>query len=449
MPEQPLLIEPVPALERLSPYTVGRPDFETDLILDFNESLEALPVSGSASEAPTAHLYPWTAQLEAQLAQRMGVDADRVIVTCGADDALERSVRSVCSPGCRVVLIQPTYGMVRRYAILSGAEINNVKWWQGPFPVDDVCRAAGDDAALLYLVSPNNPTGSVITREEFAAVVERLPGTLVLHDQAYREFADPEFDLTETALAHPNVVLVRTFSKAWGGAGLRTGYAVGDRRVVDWMRRVGQPFPVSRLSLDILEAIIATGAEPSRERVDRIRTQRRDLAHLLAELGAEPLPSQASFVLARFNDSSWVCTAMAALGIAIRGYPEWSTLSPWLRTTLPGDDPAFGRLVDGFRTVLRPEAIVVEPDDGRPELEVVATGPNSPTTEPLSLDQLSGRHLWVVGRTPETVRCARESRCLPFGLSPSDDRATALMEAGAVCVVASPDEVVRLATLRD
>jgi hypothetical protein len=140
---------------------------------------------------------------------------------------------------------------------------------------------------------------------------------------------------------------------------------------------------------------------------------------------------------------------MAALGIAIRGYPEWSTLSPWLRTTLPGDDPAFGRLVDGFRTVLRPEAIVVEPDDGRPELEVVATGPNSPTTEPLSLDQLSGRHLWVVGRTPETVRCARESRCLPFGLSPSDDRATALMEAGAVCVVASPDEVVRLATLRD
>jgi HAD superfamily hydrolase (TIGR01548 family) len=357
-----LQVSPVPALERLPHYSVGRPPFATDLVLDFNESLAPLPVTGAAIDVPDANLYPWTDRLEAQLAQRLGIGADRVIVTCGADDALERAVRSVCCPGRRAVMVKPTYGMPWRYAIIAGAEIATVAWWRGPFPVDEVCDACGDDAALLLLVSPNNPTGAVITRDEFAAVADRLPRTLILHDQAYREFSDPEYDLTATALASPNVVLVRTFSKAWGGAGLRAGYAVGDTRVIDWLRRIGQPFPVSRLTLQILEQMVTPDAEPSRIRVDRIRAERARLIDVLAELGAEPLPSQGNFVAARFADALWVRNAMASLGIAIRGFPGRSELNNWLRTTLPGDDTAFERLEATFRTVLRPEALLFDLD---------------------------------------------------------------------------------------
>ncbi len=362
MSEKPLLVKPVPALERLPRYSVGRPPFETDLDLDFNESLESLPVTGSHPNPPSVHLYPWTDQLEAQLAQRLEIDADRVIVTCGADDALERAVRSVCCPGRQAVMVKPTYGMPWRYAIISGAEIVTVSWWRGPFPVDEVRDACGDDAALLFLVSPNNPTGAVITQDEFTEVATRLPKTLIVHDQAYREFSDPEYDLTASALDHPNVVLIRTFSKAWGGAGLRAGYAAGDARVVDWLRRIGQPFPVSRPTLDILETTVTPDAEPSRDRVDRIRSQRDRLTEVLADLGAEPLPSQGSFVAARFADASGVRNAMAALGIAIRGFPGRSELNDWLRTTMPGDESAFERLVATFRTVLRPEALLFDLD---------------------------------------------------------------------------------------
>jgi HAD superfamily hydrolase (TIGR01548 family) len=357
-----LHVRPVPALDRLPRYSVGRPPFETDLVLDFNESQVPLPISGPAPDLPTANLYPWTDRLEAQLAKRLGIEADRVIVTCGADDALERAVRSVCCPGRRAVMVKPTYGMPWRYAIIAGVEIATVSWWRGPFPVDEVCGAAGDDAALLFVVSPNNPTGAVLTRDEFTEVVTRLPKTLILHDQAYREFSDPEFDLTETALAHPNVVLVRTFSKAWGGAGLRAGYAVGDAQVIDWLRRIGQPFPVSRPTLEILERIVTPDAEPSRDRVDRIRSQRDRLIDILADLGAEPLPSQGSFVAARFTDAAWIRNAVASLGIAIRGFPGRSELNDWLRTTMPGDENAFDRLVDTFRTVLRPEALIFDLD---------------------------------------------------------------------------------------
>jgi HAD superfamily hydrolase (TIGR01548 family) len=361
MTATPLLVQPVPALEQLSRYSVGRPPFATDLVLDFNESTEPLPVTGDAERPADAHLYPWTDSLERLLADRLGISPDRVIVTCGADDALERAVRSVCCPGRRAVLMRPTYGMPRRYAILSGAEIDTVEWWTGRFPVDEVCDAA-EGASLLSLVSPNNPTGAVIARDEFAEVVRRLPGTMVLHDQAYREFADPEFDLTESALEHPNVVLVRTFSKAWGGAGLRAGCAIGDPRVIDWMRRVGQPFPVSRPSLAILERAVASGAAPARERIDRVRGERDRLTELLASLGADPLPSQGGFVAARFRDPSWVRTAMAALGVAIRGFPGRSELDDWLRITMPGNRASFDRLAGSFHTVLRPAALLFDLD---------------------------------------------------------------------------------------
>jgi histidinol-phosphate aminotransferase len=416
MTDRTLLVQPVPALDRLTQYSVGRPPFETDLDLDFNESLVPLPISGKGPTVSKVNLYPWTKKLEAQLAVRLGIDPSRVIVTCGADDALERSVKSVCCPGRRVVMVKPTYGMPWRYAITAGADIDTVEWWRGPFPVEEVCEA-GRGAALLFVVSPNNPTGAVVTRNEFATVAERLPKTLILYDQAYREFADSEFDLTEIALAHPNVVLVRTFSKAWGGAGLRAGYAAGHERVIDWLRRIGQPFPVSRPSLELLERTVTPDAEPSRERIDLIRSQRDRFAGLLTELGADPLPSQGNFVAARFSDATWVRNAVASLGIAIRGFPGRSELNRLLRTTMPGDEGSFDRLTAAFRTVLRPETILVESDGGGTDLDVVASDPRSNAPKTVAVDRLSGLRAWVVCRSPEAVRAARNAGCLPVAIN--------------------------------
>jgi HAD superfamily hydrolase (TIGR01548 family) len=131
---------------------------------------------------------------------------------------------------------------------------------------------------------------------------------------------------------------------------------------MDWMWRVGQPFPMARPTLELLEGLLAAGAEPEPGRVERVRRERAALAGLLAGLGAEPLPSQANFVLARFADAPWVRTAMAALGVAVRGFPGRAELDGWLRTTLPGSDAAFTRLAAAFRTVLRPEALLLDLD---------------------------------------------------------------------------------------
>jgi HAD superfamily hydrolase (TIGR01548 family) len=174
------------------------------------------------------------------------------------------------------------------------------------------------------------------------------------------DFCAPEFDLTEPALAAPNVVLIRTFSKAWGGAGLRVGCAIGDPRVIDWLRRLGLPFPVSTPSIEAARRVVTAG--PETERVANVRAQRESLTQLLESLGAEVLPSQASFVFARFADADRVWSALGALGIAVRRFPGRPGVGGWLRITLPGGRDTWSRLERALRSVLAPEAVLFDMD---------------------------------------------------------------------------------------
>ncbi len=359
MAHRPLLVEPVPVVAGLSPYEIDRPGFP-DLVLDFNESLASPPALEQAVHGSPVNRYPDKRPLEEAIAGRFGVDPDRVVVTNGADDALERTVRAVAGPGRRAILPTPTYGMIRRFSVLSGAEVIDVPWWGGDWPVDEVVRQAGDETALVAVVSPSNPTGAVVTREAFTELLERLPRSLVLLDQAYVDFTDPENDLAPVALSYPNAVVVRTFSKAWGAAGLRVGCAVGDLKVIDWLHRVGLPFPVATPSIEAVLAAVCDG--PDRERVARVREQRAELVELLGSFGVEALRSEASFVFARFGDADLVWRGLGALGISVRAFPSRPDLEGWLRITLPGDEENWRRLERGLRTVLGPEALLFDLD---------------------------------------------------------------------------------------
>ena len=358
MKVKPLLVEPNPVVAGLFPYVIDRPGANPDLVLDFNESL-APPPSLSGGKVPV-NRYPNYQEIEAAIAGRVGVDPERVLVTNGADDALERIVRCVAFPGRRAVLTTPSYGMIKRFAVLAGAEVVEVPWWDGDFPVDEVCCAARDDGGLVSVVSPSNPTGAVASRRAFEEILDRLPRSLVLLDQAYVDFTEPDYDLAPVALDFPNAVVVRTFSKAWGCAGLRVGCAIGDPRVIDWLRRAGLPFPVSTPSVEAVLTVLSDG--PDAERITTIRAQRELLTETLRELGSEVLPSEASFVFARFEDADLVWRGLGALGISVRRFPGRADVEGWLRMTLPGDEENFERLRQGLRTACEPEALLFDMD---------------------------------------------------------------------------------------
>jgi histidinol-phosphate aminotransferase len=208
-------------------------------------------------------------------------------------------------------------------------------------------------------VSPNNPTGSVVGAAELTRLAQALPGVLVLLDLAYVEFADE--DLTPTALELPNVVVFRTLSKAWAAAGLRVGYAMGDARVISWLRAAGQPYPVSAPSLIAARRLLSR-AQGVGSHVEGVLRQRDRVLRGLRELGLEAMDSQANFVLVYFQDAQWTLDALAGLGIGVRSFPGRPGLEGWLRITIPSEESLADRLLASLRTVLRPQALFFDLD---------------------------------------------------------------------------------------
>ena len=169
-------------------------------------------------------------------------------------------------------------------------------------------------------------------------------------DHAYVEYADE--DLTATAFEFPNVLVVRTLSKAWGLAGCRVGYAIGAPDVLGALRAAGPSYPLAAPSVAIALEQLARGDDAMRAHVARIRDERADLTEELAGLGLRPYSSQANFVLAECgSDAAPLRAALDEHGVRVRDFPDRPGLERCLRITLPGSEPAFTVLVRALRAV--------------------------------------------------------------------------------------------------
>ncbi|RMG36777.1 MAG: histidinol-phosphate aminotransferase family protein [Planctomycetota bacterium] len=294
--------------------------------------------------------YPDTDELRGLLAKRHGVDPAWVLITAGADDALMRAALAVLDPGCEALLTTPAFEMLRRYVRLAGAAPVEVPWLEGAYPLPDVSGLIGPRTRMIVVVSPNNPTGGVAEARHLRALSRAAPAALLLVDLAYVEFADQ--DLTPCVLGLPNALAVRTFSKAWGLAGLRVGYVLGRPEVVEALRAAGSPYAVSSISAAIAAERLRRDEDAVMAFVERVRSERDALTGLLTELGAAPLPSQANFVLVRVRNARGLWASLGRCGIAVRIFPGDPLLRDWVRISCPGEPHAFDRLVRALRRTL-------------------------------------------------------------------------------------------------
>jgi histidinol-phosphate aminotransferase len=200
------------------------------------------------------------------------------------------------------------------------------------------------------LVSPNNPTGAALTRDDLTAVALAAPESLVVLDHAYVEYADN--DLTAVALGFPNVLVVRTLSKAWGLAGCRVGYAIGTADVLGALRAAGPSYPLAAPSVAIAVEQLARGDTAMLAHVARVREERELLSALLGDLGLHPYPSQANFVLVDVGrDAAGARAALDECSVRVRDFPGRAGLAHCLRITLPGSAAAFAVLRKALHTV--------------------------------------------------------------------------------------------------
>jgi histidinol-phosphate aminotransferase len=245
----------------------------------------------------------------------------------------------------------PTFEMLPHYARLCGGQVTEVEWFGGALPVESLAAAVGPETRVLGVVSPCNPTGAVVTADEVARLAAIDPSLLVVVDQAYGEFA--EIDLTPILAEWPNVVSVRTLSKAYGLSGLRVGYAVAAPAIIAVLRAAAGPYSVARPSIACALRRLQEGASDVTAYVARVREERDTLTALLQELDAAPLPSQANFVLSKFADAAALDAALAGAGIKVRAFPKNPALAGYRRITCPADPADFDRLTTALRAALK------------------------------------------------------------------------------------------------
>lgn len=353
------------ALAAIEPYVPGRSteevqeQYRVSNVAKLGSNENPLGVSPRIREALLAvidgvHRYPdpTSAALRRRVAARFGVTPDHVCVSNGVDNVLTCLGLAFLDAGDRCVIGAPTYTAYAALALMLNAipvEVPVHEWRL------DLPRMAGAsaNAKMVIVCNPNNPTGTIVRHDELEAFLRRLPATaLAVVDEAYAEFVDdPAFPNTAALLGrYPNLVVLRTFSKIYGLAGLRVGYAVATPDIIDCFNRVREPFPVDRLAQAAAEATLDDEAYV-RAAYENNRTERTWLAAALSDLELQSIPSQANFVLVDLgHQADDVARRLLPHGVIIRPGAMWR-LPTWARITV-GTADENRRVIASLRTVL-------------------------------------------------------------------------------------------------
>ena len=310
-------------LEGLSEYS-SEPLEGVDLDLRDNINLWGAPPRALAAVRRAASLvlqsYPSVGAngLAEAIAAAAGVGADEVVSGCGSDDVIDACLRAVAAPGTRLAYADPTFSMIPVFARLNGLEPMAV-----PLLADgsaDVDGLLATGARVIYLCSPNNPTGTVTPPSEIRRLVDRAPGIVIL-DEAYAEF-DTGVDWRPSAPSLERVLVTRTFSKAWGLAGLRVGYGVGGRRLVAATARTRGPYRVNALAELAATTALREDAEWMRDVARQaVESRERLVAALQGRANVRAWDSRANFAFLQVDGSAAeVARRFAERGIGVRSF---------------------------------------------------------------------------------------------------------------------------------
>jgi histidinol-phosphate aminotransferase len=272
--------------------------------------------------------YPETyaESLKEAIAQYVGLPSACVVTGVGSDDVLDSILRAFADSGDVIAVPSPTFVMMPVFA-----RLNRLRPVAVPLTASydvDVEGMVAANARIAYLCSPNNPTGTAFSRSAIDEVVRRTNGVVMI-DEAYFEFSgDSAVDLVQS---NGRVLIVRTFSKAFGLAGLRVGYAIGAPELVAEVEKARGPYKVSAVAAAAACAALGSGVPWMKERVALAVASRDEFSAQLTARGLSPAPSRANFVFVPIADAPSVAAKMRQRGVAVRAFTGIPTFSPALR----------------------------------------------------------------------------------------------------------------------
>jgi histidinol-phosphate aminotransferase len=295
------------------------------LRLDFNENtLACSPEVLAAIQSITAAdltRYPERGAVEILAAQHLGLSAEQVILTNGVDEAIHILCQAFLDAGDELLLPVPTYTMYEIYASATDAKIVHVQAAADlAFPYEALLAAITPRTKIIAIANPNSPTGSVATRAQILSIAEAAPHAIILVDEAYFHFyGETVIDLVGPDSEQiPNLIVARTFSKAYGLASLRIGLLAGLESLLKWTRRVLSPYSVNHVALVALTAAL-TDQDYLNSYVAEVLEARKEFLAALTQNGVRYWPTQANFVLVDIGPTHKEFTAAMRLqGVLVR-----------------------------------------------------------------------------------------------------------------------------------
>jgi histidinol-phosphate aminotransferase len=296
----------------LAPYSTARDEFkgEARIYLDANEN----PFGSGLNRYPDPH----SRALRARVSQLRGVAAERIFVGNGSDEAIDLLVRAFVAPGEAVVITPPTYGMYGVGARSNGAEVVDAPLRRDfSLDLEALERASEKGGRLIFLCSPNNPTGNQLSLGEIEEVLSRTTGMVVV-DEAYIDFASAPSACALLA-RYPRLVVLQTLSKAWGMAGIRIGLAFGDPVVIQALSKLKLPYNINSLSQEAALERLADTARYS-EQVAVVLAERQRVVGALSNVSCvrEVFPSEGNFILIRCENSRRLFEFLRDRGVIVR-----------------------------------------------------------------------------------------------------------------------------------
>jgi len=363
-----------PNILGLEAYSTARDDCgsnQPEIFLDANEN----PYNNGINRYPDPHQKA----LKAKVAEIKGISADSLFIGNGSDEAIDLVYRVFCVPGAsNAVSIAPSYGMYEVAAAMNDVEFRKVQL-RPDFSMDTeaMLSAADSKTRLMFICSPNNPTGNSFPVEQIEDILERFCGVVVL-DEAYIDFSVRP-SLTSLVKRYPNLIVLQTLSKAWGMAGLRIGLAIADPAVIALMSKVKYPYNINVLAQKM--ALMKLDEAAKDKAVAEIVGQRFRLEKELAKCPEVKgiYSSEANFLLVRFENPDEVYERLLAGGVIVRNRSKVSGCEGCLRITV-------GTPVENDRLLRLLSSSVAEP--------VEATTPG--------MEILGERHIRIVRNTKET-----------------------------------------------
>ena len=320
-------------LRKFKPYTSARSLYQKGIFFDANEN-----PFGSVVETPMAselNRYPDPSSLDLRKAigTFLGLSAENILVGNGSNEAIDLLIRLFVEPDEEILTIEPTYGMYAVIAELANVRIHRFSL-RDDFTLDmpALLKSITPKTKIIFCCSPNSPTGTLIDPKDVKGLCLSFKGIVVV-DEAYVEFSSRPSS-AQKVFELQNLVVLRTFSKAWGLAGIRVGYAVAQKETINYLNSIKLPYNLNRLSSEL--ALQALKRYSQMEEWKRLLVaERKTLAKALKELGLTVFPSEANFLLVRFPNASTVAQKLATdYGLIVRDFGTKPLLTDCIRISV-------------------------------------------------------------------------------------------------------------------